>query len=114
MPAAKEEPNTGWVHYSFRHGETLLVIASCDLEHIAGKLGAYAVGGDLGAHAPVHEDAELALIFDFYEFLGAIGGVGYVKLHPDVGSYVKMLGSLKRTVMAVVSQTVSRKRKSAV
>ena len=37
------------------------------------------------AHASVHEDAESALVFDFDEFLGAIGGVGDVELHLDGG-----------------------------
>ena len=101
------------MHDSLLHGETLLVIAPCDLEHVAGKLGTYAVAGDLGAHAAVHEHAELALIFNLYEFLGAIGGVGYVELHPDGGSYVKMLSGLRRTVVADVSWTVTPKRKSA-
>lgn len=73
------------MHDSLLHRKTLLVIAACDLEHIARELGAHAVGGDLGAHAAVHEDAELALVFDFNEFLGAIGGIGYVELHLDGG-----------------------------
>lgn len=104
VPLAEQEPNTRRVHDSLLHGKSLLVVAACDLEHVARELGAYAVGSDLGPHAAVHEHAELALIFDFNEFLGAIGGVGYVKLHLDGGWDVKMLGGLRR--MVVESQNV--------
>lgn len=63
------------MHDSLLHGKALLVIAACDLEHVTGELGAHAVGCDLGTHAAVHEDTQLALVFDFNKFLGAIGGV---------------------------------------
>ena len=71
------------MHNTLFHGETLLVVAACDAEDVAGEFVAHAVAGDFGAHATFHEDAEFALIFDFDEFLGAVGGVGDVKLHLD-------------------------------
>lgn len=40
-----------------------------------------AIGWDFVAHALVHEDTELALIFDLNELLRAIGRVGNVQLH---------------------------------
>jgi hypothetical protein len=42
--------------------------------YVALPLITKAVGGDLVAHLAVHEDAQLALIFDFEELLGAILG----------------------------------------
>lgn len=73
------------MHDSLLHGKPLLVIAACDLEHIAGELRAYTIGGDLGAHTAVHEHTELAIVFDFNELLSAIGRVRYVKFHLGEG-----------------------------
>lgn len=81
VAGAQQEPDARWVHDALLHGETLFVVAAGDFEDIAFELGADAVGGDFLAHAAVHEDAEFALVFDFDEFLRAVGGVGYVELH---------------------------------
>jgi hypothetical protein len=81
----EEEADTGWVHDTLLHGETLLVVASGDPEDVALELVADAVAGDFVTHAAVHEDAELALIFDLDQLLGAIVGVGDVELHLDCG-----------------------------
>lgn len=85
MSLAEEETHARRVHDSLLHWEALLVVAASDFENVAGELGTDAVGGDFGAHAAVHKDTELTLIFDLDEFLGAIGGVGDVKLHLDTG-----------------------------
>ena len=92
VPVAQQQPHPSRVHDSLLHGETLLVVAAGDLEHVAFEFGANAVAGDFVAHAAVHEDAEFALVFDFDELLGAIGRVGDIELHLDGGSVVKMGG----------------------
>ena len=92
---AQQEADARRVHDALLHGETLLVVAAGDFEHVAFELRGDAVAGDLLAHALVHEAAEFAVVFDFDELLGAIGGVGDVELHLDGfgGEWdVKMVG----------------------
>jgi hypothetical protein len=81
----EEEADTGGVHDTLLHRETLLVVASGDPEDVALELITDAVTRDFLSHAAVHEDAELALIFDLDQLLGAIAGVGDVELHLDCG-----------------------------
>ena len=71
------------MHDTLLHREALFVVAAGDLEDVAFELGRDAVAGDFLAHALLHEAAEFALVFDFDEFLGAVGRVGDVELHPD-------------------------------
>jgi hypothetical protein len=73
VAVGEEKADTGWVHDSLLHWETLLVVASGDLEDVSLELISNAVTWDLSAHSLVHEDTELALIFDFDELLAAIG-----------------------------------------
>ena len=82
------------MHDALLHGEALLVVAAGDFEDVAFELGGDAVAGDFLAHALVHEAAEFAVVFDFDELLGAVGGVGEVELHLDGfgGWDVKMVG----------------------
>jgi len=77
----EQETDTGWMHDSLLHWETLLVVTTGDSEDVALELVADGVTWDLGAHALVHEDTELAVIVDLNELLGAIGWVGDVQLH---------------------------------
>ena len=63
----------------------MFIVAAGNFEDVAFELRADAVALDFLSHAAVHEDAEFAVIFDFDEFLGAIGGVGDVELHLDGG-----------------------------
>lgn len=65
VAVAQEKPDARRVHDALLHREALLVVAAGDLEDVALELVADAVAGDFGAHAAVHEDAELALVFDF-------------------------------------------------
>lgn len=74
VAVGEEKPDTSWVHNTLLHGETLLVVASGDLEDVSLPLITDAVTGDLLAHTALHEDAETALIFDFDELLRAVGG----------------------------------------
>lgn len=76
----EKEADTGRVHNTLLHRETLLVVASGDAEDVALELVADGVTGDLSAHALLHEDAELALILNVDELLAAIGRVGDVQL----------------------------------
>lgn len=61
----EEKADTGWVHDSLLHWETLLVVATGNLEDVALELISNAVTRNLCAHSLVQEDAKLALLFDF-------------------------------------------------
>ena len=89
---SKKQTDTGGVHDTLLHGETLLVVATGDLEDVTLPLVTDRVGGDLLTHAAVHEDAETALILNFDELLGAVGGVRDVKLHGGSENVVSTAG----------------------
>ena len=80
---AQQQADSRRVHDTLLHRKPLLVVAAGDLEDVAFEFGADAVALDFRAHAFFHEAAQFALVFDFDEFLGAIGRVGDVELHPD-------------------------------
>lgn len=88
VAGGQKKSDTGWMHDTLLHGETLLVVSAGDPEDVAGKLGADAITGDLLAHALIHEGAEAALIFDLNQLLGAVGrvavGCGNVELVLDI------------------------------
>lgn len=69
----EEKADTGWVHDTLLHWETLLVVASGDLEDVALELISNRITWDLSAHALLHEDAELALVLNLDHLLAAIG-----------------------------------------
>lgn len=73
------------MHNPLLHGKPLFIVAAGDFEDVAFELRAHAVAGNFLSHAAVHEDAELALVFDFDELLGTIGRVGNIELHLDGG-----------------------------
>lgn len=73
------------MHDALLHGKPLFIIAAGDFEDVAFEFRTDAVARDFVAHASLHENAEFALVFDFDELLGAIGGVGDVELHLDGG-----------------------------
>lgn len=77
----EEEADTGRVHDTLLHGETLLVVSSSDAEDVPLELIADGVTRNLSAHALLHEDTELALILNIDELLAAIGRVADVQLH---------------------------------
>lgn len=79
----EEEADTGWMHDTLLHWEALLVVAAGDSEDVALEFLANTVTWDFLTHAAVHEDTELALIFDFDQLLRAVGRVGDVELHLD-------------------------------
>ena len=81
VAGTEEEPDTGWVHDTLLHGETLLVVATSNPEDVSLPLVTDTVTRHLLTHATIHEDAETALIVDFDELLGAVGWVGNVQLH---------------------------------
>ena len=85
MAVCEEQTHTRRVHDTLLHREALLVVSAGDSEDVALELVANAVAGHFLAHAAVHEDAELALIFDLNQLLGAVVGVGDVELHLDGG-----------------------------
>jgi hypothetical protein len=103
----KEEADTGRVHDTLLHRETLLVVSTGDAEDVALELIADGVTRNLSAHLPkkrvsilsvgllssravagkrvstyalLHEDTELALILNIDELLAAIGRVADVQL----------------------------------
>jgi len=77
----EEKADTSWVHNALLHRETLLVIASRDLEDVTLEFVSNAVTWNFGTHTLLHENAESALIVDFDHLLAAIGRVGDVQLH---------------------------------
>lgn len=85
VAVSEEQTDTSRVHDTLLHWKTLLVVAAGDPEDVALELIADAVARNFLTHATVHEDAELALIFNLDQFLGAIVGVGDVELHLDCG-----------------------------
>lgn len=48
----EEKADTGWVHNTLLHGETLLVVSSGDLEDVALELVSDGVTGNLSPHTP--------------------------------------------------------------
>ena len=75
MAGTEEESDTGWVHDTLLHRESLLVVATSDAEDVALEFVANGVTRYFLAHAALHEDAETALIFDLDQLLCAIAGV---------------------------------------
>ena len=73
VSVGEEKANTGWVHNTLLHWETLLVVSSGDLEDVALELISNGVTWDLSTHALLHEDAELALVLNLDQLLAAIG-----------------------------------------
>lgn len=69
----KEKADTGWVHNTLLHWETLLVVTTGNLEDVSLELVSDGVSWNLSAHSLVHEDTELALVFNIDELLTAIG-----------------------------------------
>jgi hypothetical protein len=83
VTVGEKKADTGWVHDTLLHWETLLVVATSDTEDVALELVADAVTRNFLTHATVHEDAELSLIFNLDQLLRAIGRVRNVELHLD-------------------------------
>ena len=81
------------MHDTLLHRKPLFIVPTRDLEDVAFEFGTDAIAGDFMAHTALHEDAEFAFIFNFDEFLRAIGRKGDVELHLDGGGEdVKMGG----------------------
>lgn len=99
VAVGEQEPDTSRVHNTLLHRETLLVVSTGDAEDVALELVADAVAGDFLSHAAVHEDAELALVFNLDQLLGAIVGVGDVELHLDGGVATAMCCNVSRLVV---------------
>lgn len=75
MAIAEQEANTSRMHDTLLHRKALLVVATRDAKDVAGELRPNAVSRNLGAHAAVHEDTQLTLVFDLDKFLRAIGRI---------------------------------------
>jgi hypothetical protein len=99
VAVSEEETDTGRVHDTLLHRETLLVVSTGDPEDVALELVTDRVTGNLLTHAAVHEDAELALVFDLDQLLRAIVGVGDVELHLDGGVATAMCCNVSRLVV---------------
>jgi len=81
VAVGEEELDTGGEHDTLLHGKALLVITASNAEDVAFPFIAQAVGWHLVAHTLLHEDTQLAVIFDLEKFLRPIGRVGDVQLH---------------------------------
>lgn len=86
MAFGEEESNTSGMHNTLLHRETLLVVATGDLEDVALELITNAIAWDLSAHSLIHENTQLSLVFDLNKLLAAIGREGDVQLHLDGGA----------------------------
>jgi len=73
VAVGEEKSNTGWVHDSLLHWETLLVVATGDLEDVTLELITNAVTWNLCTHSLVHEYSQLSLILNLDQLLAAIG-----------------------------------------
>jgi hypothetical protein len=94
----EQETDTGWVHDSLLHWETLLVVAAGDSEDVALEFISNAITWDLCAHSVgiisisslcpsssprvplVHEDTQLLLIFNLDQLLAAVGRLFFAML----------------------------------
>jgi hypothetical protein len=79
----EEESDTSGMHNTLLHWETLLVVASSDLEDVSLELVANGVSWHFLAHSLLHEYSQLSVIFDLNELLRAIGREGDIQLHLD-------------------------------
>jgi hypothetical protein len=73
----KQEANTSLNEDTLHHGETLLVISTCDSEDVAFEFITQSVSSHLLGHALVIENAQFLLIFYFDGFARSRGWVGY-------------------------------------
>jgi len=73
---SKEETDSGWMHDSLLHWETLLVVAAGDLEDITFEFVSDTVARNLCAHSLIHEYSQFSLIFDLDQLLAAVGREG--------------------------------------
>ena len=94
VAVGEEESDTSWVHDTLLHRETLLVVATGDLESVALELIANAVARDLCSHAALLEDTQSALIVDFDNLVRAERGIGNVELHLD--RWCSLAGTVSR------------------
>ncbi len=67
--------------HTLHHGETLLVIAAGNLEHVTLELLAERVGGNLSGDALVEEGQELLVVVNLDALLLTRQGVRDVQLH---------------------------------
>ena len=78
MSLAQQEPNTGGVHDTLLHGETLFIVSSGNLEDVSFELITNGVTWNLLTHTLVDESTESTVIVDFNELLSAVGGVSVI------------------------------------
>mmetsp|Transcript_25586 Transcript_25586/g.71551 ORF Transcript_25586/g.71551 Transcript_25586/m.71551 type:complete len:213 (-) Transcript_25586:112-750(-) len=76
-----EQPDTQIGHHTLPHGETLLVLATHDLEDVALELLAKSVTLDLLCQALVKESAQLSVVINLHLLLSPSGRVCNVELH---------------------------------
>lgn len=76
----EEKSNSGGVHNTLLHGETLLVVTTGNLENVALELITEEVGLDLLTHSLLVEATESVLVFNIDALLSALSGVCDVKL----------------------------------
>jgi len=77
----EEKADTSRMHNTLLHGETLLVVASSDLENVTLELVANRITRHFSTHSLVHKHTQLSLIFNLNQLLAAIGRERDVELH---------------------------------
>jgi len=69
----EEKSDSSRVHNTLFHWETLLVVATSNLEDVALEFIANGITRNLSTHSLIHKDTQLALIFNLNQLLAAIG-----------------------------------------
>ena len=87
VAGGEQQAHARRVHHALLHREPLLVVAPRDAEHVALELGPDGVPGHFLPHPPIHEDPQLALVFDVDQFLRPVRRVADVELHGCLGGW---------------------------
>ena len=80
LALAEQQAHTVVQEDTLHHRETLLVVATGNLEHVALELVSESISNNLLGNTLVVENAELALVRHLNQLLAASGGIGNVKL----------------------------------
>lgn len=71
----QQQLDSGWVHNTLLHWETLLVVTTSDSEDVALELVTDSVTGDFLTHSLLVEGTQLVLVIDVDGLLGTVGWV---------------------------------------
>ncbi len=104
VAGGEQQAHARRVHDALLHREALLVVAARDAQHVALELVAEAVRGDLLAHPPVHEDAQLAVLVHVEHLLRAVRRVRDVELHRAGGGVWIEKGGVEKGALGEIEE----------